>query len=425
MPNDSIRWGRIIAVASAGIVSHSFGRATLPLLLPAISDELGISSTTAGIVGSTNMASYFLGVIIVTYLAGRMHPIRLLRLGMGIVIAGLVILGTTSSQTQLIAGTALTGLGGAGIWLTAPLIATTNVPVHRRGAAMGTLTACMGIASITIPIITTVTRNVISDQGAWRPVWIIEVFIAVILFVAIAAVVRVDGVQNKLSSSTGIYAVKNLRKWRTAVIFYMSFAFIAATYYQFFGLALEKDHGFSRSFTTLTASILGIGSVIGALTFGRLSDRLGRPVTMSITMLLTSLSCIAIPIGSERITVIAIALYGAASFSIPALVATFVRDQVSDQQFTAVFGAMTIFYGPASILGPLAGGYLGDKTGNYSSTYLLLGAICCAAAVIVCWLPKLSFEQHEISLRNSPQNKVLNLLNELEESFSKFNKRKT
>ena len=101
------------------------------------------------------------------------------------------------------------------------------------------------------------------------------------------------------------------------------------------------------------------------------------------------------------------------------------RDQVSDQQFTAVFGAMTIFYGPASILGPLAGGYLGDKTGNYSSTYLLLGAICCAAAVIVCWLPKLSFEQHEISLRNSPQNKVLNLLNELEESFSKFNKRKT
>ena len=202
MPNDSIRWGRIIAVASAGIVSHSFGRATLPLLLPAISDELGIGSTTAGIVGSTNMASYFLGVIIVTYLAGRMHPIRLLRLGMGIVIAGLVILGTTSSQTQLIAGTALTGLGGAGIWLTAPLIATTNVPVHRRGAAMGTLTACMGIASITIPIITTITRNVIGDQGAWRPVWIIETLIAVILFVAIAAVVRVEGVHNQLSNST-------------------------------------------------------------------------------------------------------------------------------------------------------------------------------------------------------------------------------
>ena len=290
---------------------------------------------------------------------------------------------------------------------------------------MGALTACMGVASIAIPIITTVTRNLISNQGAWRPVWIIEVFIAVILFVAISAVVRVDNLQNQLPSATGILAVRNLRKWRTAVIFYMSFAFIAATYYQFFGLALEKDHGFSRSFTTLTASILGIGSVIGALTFGRLSDRLGRPITMSITMLLTSLSCIAIPIGSEKITVIAIALYGAASFSIPALIATFVRDQVSDQQFTAVFGAMTIFYGPASILGPLAGGYLGDRTGSYSGTYLLLGAICFAAAVIACWLPKLSSEQYETSLRNSPQNKVLNLLDELEESFSNFTKSKT
>ena len=86
---------------------------------------------------------------------------------------------------------------------------------------------------------------------------------------------------------------------------------------------------------------------------------------------------------------------------------------------------MTIFYGPASILGPLAGGYLGDRTGTYSSTYLLLGAICFAAAVIACWLPKLSSEQYETSLRNSPQNKVLNLLDELEENFSNFNKSKT
>jgi hypothetical protein len=47
------------------------------------------------------------------------------------------------------------------------------------------------------------------------------------------------------------------------------------------------------------------------------------------------------------------------------------------------------------------------------------------AAVVACWLPKLSAEQYETSLRNSPQNKVLNLLDELEESFGNFNKSKT
>ena len=63
-----MRWGRVILVTLAGVVSHTFGRSTMPLLLPAIAEDLELRATTAGATGSVNMAAYLCGVIAVTYL---------------------------------------------------------------------------------------------------------------------------------------------------------------------------------------------------------------------------------------------------------------------------------------------------------------------------------------------------------------------
>ena len=54
------------------------------------------------------------------------------------------------------------------------------------------------------------------------------------------------------------------------------------------------------------------------------------------------------------VIVVAVVVFGAASFSYPSLTATFVSDHVSDRTFAAVLGSMTMFYGPASVIGPAA-----------------------------------------------------------------------
>tara|TARA_B100001113_G_scaffold318784_1_gene287020 strand:- start:214 stop:510 length:297 start_codon:yes stop_codon:yes gene_type:complete len=81
---------------------------------------------------------------------------------------------------------------------------------------------------------------------------------------------------------------------------------------------------------------------------------------------------------------LAATLYGMAGMAVPPLTAAFVRDQVAEQDFTAVFGAMTIFYGPASVLGPISGGVLADITGSYLLTYLVL-AITFVFASVAAW----------------------------------------
>ena len=378
-----MRWGRVILVTLAGVVSHTFGRSTMPLLLPAIAEDLELSATTAGASGSVNMAAYLCGVIAVTYLANRIAPAVLLKCGLCIVLAGLLCLGTAPTTTQVMVGTALAGLGGAGVWLTMPVIATSNVPVAKRGTVMGSLTATMAVGSIVIPFATSAVRDLVDDVGAWREVWLLELVAAGVVLAVLCIALRKD-ISPPLPRGAGIRAITRLKAWKTAVFFYMAFAFVGASWFQFFGLSLESDHNMSREFTTNLWALMGIGGVAGAVIFGRLSDRLGRPRTMCLVTAIGAVTCLLVLSGNMWTAALAATLYGMAGMAVPPLTAAFVRDQVAEHDFTAVFGAMTIFYGPASVLGPISGGVLADITGSYLVTYLVL-AFTFAFASLAAW----------------------------------------
>ena len=209
-PITEMSWARVILVTLAGVVSHTFGRSTMPLLLPAIADDLGLNATTSGATGSVNMAAYLCGVIAVTYLANRLAPALLLKFGLWITMVGLVALGTAQTTWQVMAGTGLAGLGGAGVWLTMPVIATAGVPATQRGAVMGSLTATMGMASIVVPFATSGLRAVVNDDGAWREIWLIETVATAIILVVLYTVLRNDA-SPRLPLGAGIKAITRLQ----------------------------------------------------------------------------------------------------------------------------------------------------------------------------------------------------------------------
>jgi len=382
-----IRWGRILTIASAGVVSHTFGRTSLAVLIPAMEDDLGLSGTVTGALGSVNLGSYLVGVLTVTLLAGRVEPFTLLRSGIAVVAAGLFVLGTAGSTAQVIVGTGLAGSGGAGIWLTTPILATEGVPANRRGAVMATLTATMGAVFVFVPIAATAVREVADDGGVWRQLWVIEGVASLLLLALLWWRVTPESTE-PIEGAFAFRALTRLRGWRPAVGMYMTFAFVAASFSLFAARAFEHDHGFSRNHATLLLSVLGLGSLVGAMAFGRLSDRYGRPRVMTLAMAITSGTGLLMLVGSEPWAAIAMFVYGATSFAYPVLTATFVRDQVEQREFTGVFGAMTIFYGPASIAGPAVSGALADRTGDHTATYLLLAAAAAVAALFASRLPR-------------------------------------
>ncbi|MXY02101.1 MAG: YbfB/YjiJ family MFS transporter [Acidimicrobiales bacterium] len=381
-PRERVRWGRVVLVALSGVVSHVFGRATVGVLVPAMADDLELSDTLIGALGSANMGAYFTGVIIVTFTAGRIEPFTLLRAGIVTSTLGLAVIGTASSPAAIVIGTALAGLGGGGIWLTAPVIASEGVPASRRGAALGTLTATMGAALIGVPIATTALRNAAGDDALWRPVWLAQAALSIVLLLALSLLVRARRTE-RVAAVGGLGALRQIHGWKRAVAAYVGFAYMASSFANFLGRTLESDHDFSRTAATLAFSVMGAGSIVGALTFGRLSDRIGRPATMATVMALSAVAgaTLAAQIPSGAIVVVAVVIFGGASFSFPSLTATFVSDHVSDRTFAAVLGTMTMFYGPASVIGPAASGWLADRTGDFSATYWAIAAIALTSGV--------------------------------------------
>ncbi|MEC8828746.1 MAG: YbfB/YjiJ family MFS transporter, partial [Actinomycetota bacterium] len=59
-----------MAVATA--VSQSFGRFTYSVLYTEIRDDLGLSNTAAGGIGSLNLIGYLLGSLVVAFAVGRL-----------------------------------------------------------------------------------------------------------------------------------------------------------------------------------------------------------------------------------------------------------------------------------------------------------------------------------------------------------------
>ncbi len=379
---EKVRWGRVVLVALSGVVSHVFGRATVGLLVPAMADDLELNDTLIGALGSANMGAYFAGVVIVTFTAGRIEPFTLLRAGIVTSTLGLAVIGTASSPAAVVIGTALAGLGGGGIWLTAPVIASEGVPASRRGAALGTLTATMGAALIGVPIATTVWRRLVGDDALWRPIWLAQAALSVVLLLALWLLVRARRTE-RVAAIGGLGALRQIHGWKRAVAAYVGFAYMTSSFANFLGRALESDHDFSRTAATLAFSVMGAGSIVGALAFGRLSDRIGRPATMATVMALSAVAgaILAARIPSGAIVVIAFLIFGGASFSFPSLTATFVSDHVSDRTFAAVLGTMTMFYGPAAVIGPAASGWLADRTGNFSATYWAIAAIALTSGI--------------------------------------------
>ena len=164
------------------IVSHSIGRSIYSLLLPAIEDDLGLTHAQAGVPSSGIFVVYVVGVLAVVFASPRVEPITIMRVSFVFSALGLLLAATARSLAALTIGVSMAGGAGAGIWMTAPVLATAYVSERRRGLVIGALTSTIGLANVTLGFGTSALRRVADDDGLWRPIWWIALgFTAVLL----------------------------------------------------------------------------------------------------------------------------------------------------------------------------------------------------------------------------------------------------
>lgn len=381
-------WLAVLLVALSAMVAQAFGRFTYGVLLPAIRDDLQITNSIAGTIGATNVGAYLLGTLAVAWATTHFRLINCLRLGLFLAIIGLAIAAYASGPLLLTLGLFLAGLGGAFVWVPAPIIAADAAPPKYRGLAVGLMGSGMGIGILFTGLLSANLRASLGDS-AWHSAYTIQTLVGVVVLVGLLAVVRHS--QQQPSASAGFGGISTLRSmpgWLPLLLAYASFGFMYLLIIGFLTTRLEDDSGWSAQQASFAYTLLGVSMIIGGPGSIAVASRIGHRRTLTFAFGLWSVLVLVVLTGWLVPTLGAVVGLGFLFSGIPSLITLYVVSHSSANDYGPRYAAATLAFGVAQMVSPQFGGVLADLTGSFTWVFGMSSAVGVLGLLAILKLPK-------------------------------------
>jgi MFS family permease len=381
------RWlGPVLLAMAASAVSQGFVRFTLAFVLPAMKEDVLGSYSAAGLLGAVNLGSYFVAVLGMTTLAGRVESTLLVKIGLAGCTAGLMLMAVAPGTWALVAGMALAGGSSAAVWIPVSGIVAACAPEHRRGFAYGLMVMGVGLSVAVSGLVTGLVQHV-DDALAWRPVWAIEGVVALLILLLVTIGLKPVGRE----PSVILRRLRHVRKDVAAVRICLSYGIygVGFSLYVHFLIAALQDLGqMTSGSANTTYSVLGLSSIVGAVLVGRISDRWHRSRTLGVTMAVTGLCAGVVTLTTNPwVLVASVALFGLVMTGIGVVLVAYLSDELPVTDVATMFGLATLCLALAQFVAPPAGGWLADQAGSFGPTYLVSAAAGVVSGLIAWTLP--------------------------------------
>lgn len=366
-------------MAGVGIAT-GFGRFTYALLLPAMTADVLGSYGRAGFLGTVNLGAYLAGLLVVSALAGRVSPVRLFLVGLSGSVAGMAILAIAPGFGVLVIGMALTGVSAAGVWVPSIGVVSGTVSQHRRGLALGVVTAGVGASIVVSGVLVALARQLFGPD-VWRQVWAAEAALGFAILGLILFFFHSPTRDPAGTPAVTARAIFQVPRWGAITAAYAAFAMGYMLYISYLVAALEADAGFTSGHASTAYSIFGFTMIFGGLLVGGLSDRAGRRPTLVVGNAIMAGCALLILVGSEPWVGLSAVSFGILVSGLGSVFAAYVSDHLSPEAAVAAFGAITVPFGILQGAAPPIGGLLADSTGSFTATFVLsAGAFLVTAA---------------------------------------------
>ena len=386
-------WVIVMIIALAAAVGQSFGRFSFGVLLPAIRDDLGITNTLAGLLGATNVGAYLLGTLAVAWATSRYRLINVMRVGLVLATLGLLIAGATKGPWVLAAGLFIAGIGGAFLWIPAPVIAADAMPAHRRPVAVAMMSSGIGLGIVFVSVLSGGLRSTQGD-GAWSSVYQIQFGIGLLLLVLTLLLVRHQQAAPAGGSGIGGFAaLQRMPGWLPLLVAYSAFGFMYLLVMGFLTTRLEDDNGWSTDDASLAFSLMGLAMIFGGPLLTAIAQRLGVRLTLAVAFGLWPVLVGVVLTGQLTLTLMACVGLGLLFAALPTLVTLFVVQNTSAQDYGPSFAAATLSFGIAQTIAPPIGGLIADQTGTFLLVFILSGIVSLVGMAASLRLPESPVKQ--------------------------------
>ncbi|MHB8294735.1 MAG: YbfB/YjiJ family MFS transporter [Acidimicrobiales bacterium] len=396
---------QVAVLAAASGVAQGFGRFTFALVLPEMVDRVLGSYAVAGLLGTVNLVGYLLGTATVMLASGRVAPVNLVRVGLMLEVVGLAVLAVTAEPAVMFLALALTGFGGALIWVPAPGIAATAVPGRGRGLAIGTTGSGIGAS---IVLASALAQSLPGPDRPWERLYMVEAVLAAAALAAALIWLRPAARRAAAPAVTGtassagpggpqdaersrahgaaprepllrrLLSLTTVPGWKGVAASYAAYGLSYSVYMTYLVAALERQSGLAASAAFDIYGLVGLAIVAGGAVLGPASDRLGRRVVMVGGYVVMAISVLLAIAGSTGAALASAVLFGLMMSGLPAVSAAKLADHLDMARFAPAFGAITLLFGLTQLAGPGIGGWLTATTGSFVAAF----AASAAAALL-------------------------------------------
>ena len=384
---NTIHYGWYVVAAGTLCIfaSLGMGRFALGMLLPAMAESLKLTYSQMGLISTSNFIGYLVAVLFCSYISAKIGSRLLIFFALLLVAVSMLLISRANSFTTVAIIYTLTGVGSGASNVPMMALVASWFSKRQRGKAAGFVVIGSGFAILLsgklIPYL-----NQLSVADGWRTSWlvlgIIVLFISIICFVVIRDTPAELGLEpfdsNKKSrmGTTPKFVEESFSASRKDIYhlgaIYFLFGYTYVIYATFIVTTLVQERGFSEAVAGNFWSWVGFLSLFSGPVFGTLSDKLGRKtgliLVFTIQMFAYLLIALSLPV---KFLYLSIGCYGIVAWSIPSIMTALVGDYVGPQKTARVFGFITFIFALGQIAGPAIAGYLAEKYGSFSSSFLM------------------------------------------------------
>lgn len=260
---------------------------------------------------------------------------------------------------------------------------------RHRGIALGAMLSGEAVGIILFPI---AMQSLIASSG-WRFAYALVGALVLLVSLPLALFYARSNPHRHAASSaqrdqgsTLLQSLGNHIFWVIAgVLFLSSISVNGALTHQ---VPLLTDRGIAPAAAAMTVSVLGGSSLIGRLLAGWLLDRVQGTLLSCSLLLLTAFGIVLLAQAKNlSVSVVAAVLLGLGAGGTSSTTPYLLTRYFGSRSFSTLYGLTWTFYAIAGGGGPVLLGFMYDRTGSYTITLLILGAVTALGSFLMMLLP--------------------------------------
>lgn len=386
--------GALTLFACLGLARFAYG-----MLLPAMRASLDFGYDRMGFISTANFVGYLAAVALAPLAIRRLRARATVIGGLLLVAGSLLAISRSDSFVPLLLLYGLTGLGGGFANIPMMVLVSHWFRRERRGRAAGLMLLGNGAAIAFSGLLVPALNQQLGAEG-WRSGWLLLGLITLGVALVVALLLRNDPAQLGLEplGSRVPLAAPELGTpppkggghilLRLGLIYFF-FGLTYMVFGTFIVATMVAEYGFDEARAGQFWAWIGLFSMVSAVGFGALSDRIGRKGGLMVAYALQASAFLSAGSGLGNWSLLlAVALYGLSLFAIPSIMAAAVGDYLGLAQAASGFSIITLCFACGQILGPGGAGIMAEASGSFAGAYLASGALAAVAVLLASRLPR-------------------------------------